>query len=221
MNFLRYDSDFMMAISRIADYVILNVLCVVFSLPLVTAGAAITAKYYVAMKLARKEEPGVWSAFWKSFRENFRQATILWLIALLLIAFLGVDWFLFWKMQLTSTASAFRIALFVLSVLVAMSICCVFPILARFHVTIPEAMRNAVLFSVLHMPQMLLVILLEFLPYYIGYHYMSWFIGIWVFCTGISLYYAGGMYAKAFAKAEQKAGIQAESEAESETGKEP
>ena len=49
MGFLRYDSDFMVMLGRIADYVILNVLCVIFSIPLFTVGAAVTAKYYVAI----------------------------------------------------------------------------------------------------------------------------------------------------------------------------
>ena len=44
MGFLRYDSDFMVMLGRIADYVILNVLCVIFSIPLFTVGAAVTAK---------------------------------------------------------------------------------------------------------------------------------------------------------------------------------
>lgn len=60
------DSEFMQALGRVADYVILNLLCVLFSLPIVTAGTAMTAKYYVSMKMIRGEEPAVLSAFWLS-----------------------------------------------------------------------------------------------------------------------------------------------------------
>ena len=91
MGFLRYDSDFMVMLGRIADYVILNVLCVIFSIPLFTVGAAVTAKYYVAMKLARKEEPNVFKAFINSFRDNFKQATLLWLLSVFLSAFLAIE----------------------------------------------------------------------------------------------------------------------------------
>lgn len=87
MDFLRFDSDFMTSISRAADYVLLNMLCVLFCIPVVTAGAAVTAKYYVAMKIVRGEEPVVLKAYFKSFRENFKQATVIWLIALFMIAF--------------------------------------------------------------------------------------------------------------------------------------
>ena len=43
MKWLSYDSPLMQAISRATDYVILNVLCLVCSLPLITAGAALSA----------------------------------------------------------------------------------------------------------------------------------------------------------------------------------
>lgn len=127
MGFLRYDSDFMVMLGRIADYVILNVLCVIFSIPLFTVGAAVTAKYYVAMKLARKEEPNVFKAFINSFRDNFKQATLLWLLSVFLSAFLAMDWFLLKKTGMTNAVSFFQIALFVLTVLVVMSVFCVFP----------------------------------------------------------------------------------------------
>ena len=87
------DSEFMQALSRVADYVILNVLCVLFSLPVITAGAAMTAKYYVSMKIVRGEEPAVWQAFWKSFRENFKQATGIWIPALAILLVLAWDWY--------------------------------------------------------------------------------------------------------------------------------
>jgi len=204
MNFLRYDSDFMMGISKVTDYVLLNLLCVLFCLPVVTAGAAVTATYYVSMKLVRGEEPSVWKSFLKSFKENFKQATIIWLFALFLICFLTYDWYLLWNTQQISTDSVMCIALLVVSVLVVLAVLSVFPFLARFQVTIKAAIRNAFWFSILHIPQLLLVIILNILTYYIGFHYMEWFILIWVIGSGLSLYYASRMFVKEFAKLEPK-----------------
>lgn len=193
-----------MSVSRAVDYVLLNLLCAFFCIPVITAGAAITAKYYVSMKLVRNEEPSIWKSFMKSFRENFKQATILWILALFLISFLAMDWYLLWRAQKISTDSVFCIALFVLSVLVILSVFCIFPILARFHITLRAAIRSAFWFSLLHIPHMILVVILKILPYYIGYHYMSWFIGIWFLGTGLSLYFTSRIYVKEFAKIEPK-----------------
>lgn len=217
MGFLRYDSDFMMSISRAADYVILNLLYILFCIPVITAGAAMTAKYYVAMKIVRGEEPSVFKSFWKSFRENFRQSTLIWLGAILLVAFLVWDGIVIMRMQTSSVNDAFKIAFIVLCVILLMSLHAVFALLARFHVTIGGAIHNAILFSLSHVPQMLLLLVLEVLTYYVGWHYMEWFILIWVIGTGITVYYGASMYAKNFAKVEERKSENEQKEKEGET----
>lgn len=204
MGFLRYDSDFMMSISRAADYVILNLLGMLFSIPVITAGAAMTAKYYVAMKIVRGEEPSVLKDFWKSFRENFKQSTLIWIGAVLLTAFLVYDGIVIMGMQSTGVNDGFKIAFVILCAVLLMSLHAVFALLARFHLTIGGAVHNAILFTLSHVPQMILLIFLEVLTYYVCWHYMEWFILIWAIGTGITLYYGASMYAKNFAKVEEK-----------------
>lgn len=68
--------------SKVADLVILNFLVILFSLPVVTAGAAWTAMHFVTIRMANKEERYVIKDFWRSFKQNFKQATAIWLIAL-------------------------------------------------------------------------------------------------------------------------------------------
>ena len=53
MNILKPDSPVMDFISTVADLIILNLLFVICSIPIVTFGAAYSAKYYVAMKKIR------------------------------------------------------------------------------------------------------------------------------------------------------------------------
>lgn len=217
MGFLRYDSDFMMSISRAADYVILNLLGILFSIPIITAGAAMTAKYYVAMKIVRGEEPSVLKSFWKSFRENFKQSTLIWIGAILLAAFLIYDGIVIMGMQSTGVNDGFKIAFAVLCAILLMSLHAVFALLARFHLTIGGAIHNGILFTLSHVPQMILLIFLEVLTYYVCDHYMEWFILIWVIGTGITLYYGASMYAKNFAKVEEKKAEKEQAEEEGET----
>lgn len=74
-----YDNWIMTLLSKIFDVFFLNMLTLIFSIPLVTIGAATTAAHYTALKIHR-EEGHVWTCFWKSFRENFKQSTGIWLI---------------------------------------------------------------------------------------------------------------------------------------------
>ena len=79
MKFFNMDSPLMRFMTKVADLMILNFLFIVTSLPVVTMGAAWTALYYVTMKMVKDEEGAIVKAYFHSFRQNFRQATVLWL----------------------------------------------------------------------------------------------------------------------------------------------
>ena len=87
------DGKFAQFMGKLADIIILNVLLVVCSIPIVTAGAAATAFYYVMLKLVKNEESYVFRSFLKAFRENFKQSTIVYLIILGVAAVIGIDFY--------------------------------------------------------------------------------------------------------------------------------
>ena len=91
---LRYDGPIMMAIDKIVDYIWMNILCLICSLPIFTMGAAISAKYYVAMKFARGEDTTVTKAFFKAFKQNFKQCTLINIGAIVIGFILYIDWVL-------------------------------------------------------------------------------------------------------------------------------
>ena len=91
---LRYDGPLMMAIDKLVDYIWMSVLCLICSLPIFTIGAAVSAKYYVAMKFARKEDTTVTKAYFKAFKENFKQCTIINIGAIVIAVILYFDWVL-------------------------------------------------------------------------------------------------------------------------------
>ena len=198
------DSEFMQALSRVADYVILNVLCVLFSLPVITAGAAMTAKYYVSMKIVRGEEPAVWQALWKSFRQNFKQATGIWIPALAILLVLAWDWYAVVNGSSQSMPLAGKILLLIMTLLVGMVTYAVFPFLARFQMTTVEALKGAMVFCFLHLPKMLLILFVIALPYVLALWYIEWALGLWFFITTVALYYISRMFVKEFKKIEQE-----------------
>ncbi|MDO4620545.1 MAG: YesL family protein [Lachnospiraceae bacterium] len=215
MGFLRYDSDAMQAVSRAADFIILILLCVVCSVPIITIGASVTAMYYAALRMVRREEGPVFRMYFKSFRENFRQATVIWLICLAAMALLGYDWLLTVERSGLQLTSPYQLILLVVTVFVLMMVYCIFPILSRFQVTIGGAFKTAFTFAYIHPLQMLAVIAATIAPYYIGTHYLRWFLGIWVFFVGFTLYFSAGMYAKYFKVLEDRF-LQSETEGSEE-----
>lgn len=74
------DNPVWRAVGMLADFFILTVLWAVCSLPIITIGASTTALYYVALKMAEERGSSVVRMFFKSFKDNFLQATGLWII---------------------------------------------------------------------------------------------------------------------------------------------
>mgnify|MGYP000826074887 FL=1 len=57
MKLFNLDSPVMVFLSKVANLMILNVLTIICCIPIFTAGAAITALYYVTIKMARGDDP--------------------------------------------------------------------------------------------------------------------------------------------------------------------
>lgn len=88
---LKIDNPFFRFMGRLGDLVVLNLLWTLCCLPVVTAGASSTALWYVARKIAAKEDYTVSRDFFRSFRQNFRQALAVWIILLVLLALTAAD----------------------------------------------------------------------------------------------------------------------------------
>ncbi|MGI6070975.1 MAG: YesL family protein [Blautia sp.] len=150
--------------TRITDIVLLNLIYLVFCLPVVTIGAATTALYYVALKMAENKDSYIFRSFFKSFKENFRQSTIIWLILLVIGLFISIDF----RIILAQDGSFFKIFLYLLSmttVLLLFVLLYVFPVLSKFYNSIKATFKNAFLMSLRHLPYTLAIFFISALPF--------------------------------------------------------
>ena len=86
------DSPAYRAWSAAADVVILNVLTLAGCLPVVTAGASLTACARVAGEMAADGDPAVVTTWWRSFRLNLSQSLTWWLPVLVLVTLGGWEY---------------------------------------------------------------------------------------------------------------------------------
>ena len=93
------DNPFWQFVSRLLHILLLNLLWFVCSIPVVTIGAAATAVYSVTLKMVRNQEGYIIKSFFKAFRDNFRQATVIWLILLTAGAVIGADLFVYLRVS--------------------------------------------------------------------------------------------------------------------------
>ena len=96
-----YDNPVWRFIGKLGDLIILNILWIVCSIPVFTAGASTTAVYYVTLKLVRDEDDSTIRSFFRSFKSNFKQATAIWLILLAAGIVLGFDFWFFVSGQMS------------------------------------------------------------------------------------------------------------------------
>lgn len=84
MKLLSYDNPILSTLRRLADYFVLGLLWVVASIPVITGGAALTAALQTIKTSIRKDGGHIWQTFWRRFRAEFKQATVLWLLTLVM-----------------------------------------------------------------------------------------------------------------------------------------
>lgn len=196
MDILRPDSEVMEFLGKVADFIIINLLTLFLSIPIITIGAAHTAKFYTSMKMARGEEPSAVKSYFKSFKDNFVQVTGAWMIILVVGLVLAFDWYNVLYGRAAAMPFALKVALGVLTFVVWSVAYCMFPFEARYKVTFKELFKASMVMALLNLPRMVLIFIATFLPYVICAWYIKWGLAIWILCTTVTLYYVSREFNK-------------------------
>lgn len=153
------DSPVIAFLNKLTDLVLLNVLWIICSIPVITIGASVTAMYYVSITSIRCGDGYVVRRFFKSFRENFRRVTPVWLLMLLCSILLAGD-MIFWN----RTGGVLGKTMFVISAVIAVMLTVVslwvFPVFAKFEGTRRNLLKNAAAFAVGYLPYTAVVLAL-------------------------------------------------------------
>ncbi len=149
----RMDSPLMRFLTKIADLMVLNILFCVTSIPLITIGASWTALYSVTLKMVRDEEGSVSRSYFRSFRQNFRQATLLWLGVLVVLTLLVLDIRVLNGMAGGTAPGLLRVGVEILALLGIMVLQYLFPSLARFEASLADTLKNACMMALAYLPK--------------------------------------------------------------------
>ncbi len=195
------DSPVFSFLNKAADLIWLNILTFICCIPVFTIGASMTALNYVVLKMVRNEEGYITRSYFKSFKQNFKQATVIWLIVLAVIMILAGDFYIL-RYALLEFPTWIKVALLAVVVLFLISVMHLFPALAKFDNTIKNTFKNSFLMGILSLPKTILMIFCWAAPVVIGltlYQIMPL-----VFALGISLpaYMCALLYNKTFKRFE-------------------
>jgi len=146
-----YDNPVWRFIGKFWDLLIVNLLWVICCIPVVTIGASTTALYYVTLRLVRDEDGYTIRSFFKSFKENFKQATVIWLIFLAVGLVLGFDLYFVLTVMAHSTLRTVGTAVFLAMLLIWLGMFTfVFPLQSRFYNPVKRTIFNSFFMSIRH-----------------------------------------------------------------------
>lgn len=173
-KFFDLDGPFISGLSKMADIFILNLLFILCSLPVFTIGASCTAMYYVTLKMVKDEESYIAKSFFKSFKQNFKQGTVIWLI----MAVIGTVIYLDSKVMNgdyagvivpDGMAKVMSVIIMASAILYAFTFSFVFPVLARFDNTVKNTIKNALIMSIRHLKSTIFIVIIDVLPLIVIY----------------------------------------------------
>lgn len=191
------ENRFWSFMDKIMNLCILGLVWFLFSLPVVTAGAATAALFSYTLKLSADEEGYVWSGFVRGFKENFWQATLLWLGALLVGGFLALDFYVYRYIALARPVKmALFFALISIGLVYILTIIYIFPLTAFYRLSLRKIPVHAFVMSMgnlfVSVTILVIYVVAVFLTTVAPALFMIWF--------AIASYFASGFFRNVFEK---------------------
>lgn len=162
-KFFNLDSPFMIFLSNLTDIVILNVLCLVCCIPVITIGPSVTAMHYVTLKMARDEEIYVAKYFFKAFKDNFKKSFLAWLGFLVITVIFFMDYRIL-KIMSFENVKVFSVIIGSIYVFICLTTMYVFPLIARFENSLKQTIKNAFMMSFMHIIKTIVMAIIYVIP---------------------------------------------------------
>lgn len=168
-------------LNKMADLCIVNILFILCCLPVVTVGASFTAMYTVTLKMVCDEEGYLVRSFFRAFRANFRQATIVWCAALVVL-FVSLADIRIFSAPGNGQYRFLLVGAFLLFFVTLLLLLFTFPLLAKFSNSLKQTVKNAFLMEARHLPFTICILVItaappvitSLLPQSMGFVYILW-----------------------------------------------
>lgn len=182
--FLDNDSAFGQLMTKFWVIIGSNLMFMIFSLPVITAGPAFAGLYHVQLKSMRGyPDLNPIREFWRGFVGSFKQAMIFWLV-FLAAAFIALTDIRFLAGQNGGMEYLRYMIYFIVGIMLAVG-CILIPVTAAFEDTSRGLLRNAFYFAARNPLRALFIVALNIVPLalsYIDVQRMPLYGFLWVVC---------------------------------------
>lgn len=165
---IKYDNLFFTILGKIMEVLWVSILWILFSIPIVTIGASSTALYYTIHKVVFNNEAYIFKTFVNSFKSNFKDSTVKWVLSVVVISFLSVDILIVRGFaESGNTIAALIYPLLLILVYVVMCVCAVFSYSARFDDSIKASIYKSALIVANNLGWMIFLLIILLMALYI------------------------------------------------------
>lgn len=130
------------------QFILLNILWILFCLPIITIFSSTTAMYGVARKWVTKDiDYNIVKPFWTMFKANLIQGIILQSIWMIVAGFLIIDFLIVFNNEFVGKQVVWGILLLAIMIFIMMTIY-LFPMLVHYQLSIRHTLKNSFLMSI-------------------------------------------------------------------------
>lgn len=160
------DSMFAKITTNIFDLIVLNLLWLLFCLPVITIVGSTSALFYATLKMAESNSEQVVKDYFYSFKQNLKQSIGITLIMLVVVAVLFADFYLL--RQMSGQIAAMLYGIVIVGALVAIAVFSyVCAMLARFENGSMNMIKNAAKLALVNVPKTIVITAWNVMPFLI------------------------------------------------------
>lgn len=141
-RFFNQNNVFFRFMGILFDLIELNLITLIFCIPVFTAGAAFVAMHYVLWHMVRGEDSYIAMQFWQSFKDNWKNATVIWFLVMIVGLIMWVDLRAMGELS-RSGRSLLEVILIVVALLTVSVAEYAFFLLSRYENTAIQTLTNA------------------------------------------------------------------------------
>ncbi len=152
-------------IEGFANFVILNILFCICSLPIISIGAAKVAHHHTIKLIINGEEGDIVKQFFECLRCNIKRVTLIWIGYIFCILIGSLDFYVCFTQKLPIAITVFFtcIASFVM-IISSLIVFCFMILINENHDNINEILRKSFKVTILKLPQTILLLILDLIP---------------------------------------------------------
>lgn len=161
---------------RMTDLIFLNILFVLFSLPVFTFGASKSALYDQVRNLMKCENNQIFKNFYKSFMFYFKRSTLVWLFYLLCLTFISLNIFAILQLPPSALTTLFTMSTTFIFVVLNITFFYMIVINVYFEDSLKNVIINGFKFALANLPKTILLMFIEYLPVIVFFFFTHYFL---------------------------------------------